>query len=387
MVIIKKNIFAQLTLAALASASFMVAASPKELSYAIGYPSGSDSHTAAMNFADAVAEYSGDELSIKVYPLSLLNFAETSDGVRDGIADIGYMLAPYFPSSYPHYNFLAENSMLLTLLDSELRARGGMAYNGAMAEFVFFNCPECQSEFLAQNQVYTSNAASSTYGSHCSSPITSIENLENKRLRIGGSAQWSRWAEHFDASPITLSGNDAFEALSQGVVDCVVISAPDLFNLGVHEATEHTTMAIPGGVMPGAAITNVNADVWSGLNDGQRRAILKAAAEISAEIPFVYYRKEQERLEDAKEMGVTIHEADPELLEATRDFVREDMEKSPAIYERKYGVTNGDELLEDFRVVLERWVELTADVESKEELAELYWEEIYSRVNPSTYGM
>ncbi len=387
MVVIRQKMLAILTLAILASASSVVAASPKKLSYAIGYPSGTDSYTAAMNFAESVAEYSGDELSIKVYPLSLLNFSETSDGVRDGIADIGYLLAPYFPSNYPHYNFLAENSMLLTLLDRELSARGGMAYNGAMAEFVFFDCPECQSEFQAQNQIYTSNAASSTYGSHCNTPVDSIDSLENKRLRIGGSAQWSRWAEHFGASPVTLSGNEALEALSQGVVDCVVISAPDLFNLGVHEATEHTTMAIPGGVMAGAAITNVNADVWRGLDDGQRRAILKAAAEISAEIPFVYFRGEQKRLEDAREMGVTMHEVDSELLEATRDFVRKDMKKSPAIYKDKYGIENGAELLEDFRVVLEKWVELTADVESKEELADLYWEKIYSRLDPSTYGM
>jgi len=234
MAFMNKSGLAILILAALASVSSAVAASPKELGYAIGYPSGTDSHAAALNFADAVSEYSGAELTVKVYPLSLLSFSETSDGVRDGMADIGYMLAPYFPANYPHYNFLAENSMLLTLLDTQSRARGGLAYNGAMAEFVLFNCPECQSEFLNQNQVYTSNAASSTYGAHCNTPVNSIETLENKRLRIGGSAQWFRWAEHFSASPVTLSGNDAYEALSQGVVDCVVISAPDLFNLGVH---------------------------------------------------------------------------------------------------------------------------------------------------------
>ena len=204
MTTIRKSFFTTITVAALASASLSAVASQKELRYALGYPSGTDSHTAAVNFADAVEKYSENELSVRVFPLSLLNFAETSDGVRDGIADIGYMLAPYFPTSYPHYNFLAENSMLLTLLETDQQARGGLAYNGAMAEFMFFHCPACQSEFSAQNQVYTSNAASSTYGTHCRVPVNSVETLENKRLRIGGSAQWSRWAEHFNASPVTL---------------------------------------------------------------------------------------------------------------------------------------------------------------------------------------
>jgi len=146
-------------------------------------------------------------------------------------------------------------------------------------------------------------------------------------------------------------------------------------------------MAIPGGVMSDAAITNVNADTWRSLEDNQRRAILKAAAEISAEIPYVYYQREQQRLEDARELGVEIHEADPELLKATRDFVRQDMKKSPAIYERKYNIVNGEQLLQDFRELLEKWVALTAEVGSKEELADLYWEEVYSKVDPSTYGM
>lgn len=387
MTTIRKSLFATVVAATLATVSLGVAASPKELRYALGYPPGSDSHTAALNFAEAVAKHSDNELAVRVYPLSLLNFAETSDGIRDGVADIGYLLAPYFPTNYPHYNFLAENSMLLTMLDGDARARGGMSYNGAMAEFMFFNCDSCQTEFANQNQVYTSNAASSTYGMHCREPVNSIQTLERKRLRIGGSAQWSRWAEYFNASPVTLSGNEAMEALSQGVVDCVVISAPDLFNLGVHEATRHTTMSVPGGVMPGAPVTNVNANVWRSLTEGQREAILRGAAGISAEIPFVYYQKEQERLEEARGLGVRMHEANDELMEATREFVRRDMQEAPATYASRYGVTNGAELLEEFQVLLDKWVELTADVSSKEELAELYWDEIYSRIDLSSYGM
>ncbi|MFW5824057.1 MAG: hypothetical protein ACOCVV_03725, partial [Marinobacter sp.] len=63
----------------------------RNLSYAIGYPPGSDSAKAAQSYADRVADFSDGELNVKVYPLSLLNFAETSAGVRDGMADIGYL--------------------------------------------------------------------------------------------------------------------------------------------------------------------------------------------------------------------------------------------------------------------------------------------------------
>ena len=57
--------------------------------------------------------------------MSLLNLAEMSDGVRDGIADIGNVLTPYFPRQYPHANMAAELTMLLAL-DSRAKGRQGM---------------------------------------------------------------------------------------------------------------------------------------------------------------------------------------------------------------------------------------------------------------------
>lgn len=362
-------------------------ADARTLSYAIGYPPGSDSAKAAQNYADRVAEFSDGELSVKVYPLSLLNFAETSAGVRDGMADIGYLLSPYFPAEYPHTNLLAEAAMQLQLFGDEIKGKEGPAYIGALAEFVFFNCEECHEDFQKQNQVFTGIASSSNYMLNCSKPVTTVEDLAGKRLRAAGS-QWSRWAQKFGASPVTLSGNEAYEALDQGVVDCVVISAPDLENLGIIEATTDITTDMPGGVFAGAEITNTNRDAWQSLNDKQRTAMLHAGAYISAEIPWVYHQREAAVLERAQnEMGIEIHTASPELQEATREFVRQDMDAIALYYEKTYGVENGAELLASFRPVLEKWVELVKDVNSQEELAELYWDEVFSKVDASTHGM
>lgn len=84
---------------------------------------------------------------------------------------------------------------------------------------------------------------------NCNQPVTNREQLAGKRLRTDGS-QWSRWAQQFGASPVTLSGNEAFEALDQGVVDCVIISAPDLESLGIIDATTDITTNTPGGPDP-----------------------------------------------------------------------------------------------------------------------------------------
>lgn len=370
-----------------AAATIGGSASAETLRYALGYPPGSDSTKAAERYAELVKQYSDGDLEVKVYPLSLLNFAETSAGLRDGIADIGYLLSPYFPAEYPHTNLLAEAAMQTQLLGEAVEGREGPAYIGALAEYVFFNCPECQADFRKQNQVFTGIASSSTYMLNCNQPVTNREQLNGKRLRAAGS-QWSRWAEKFGATPVTLSGNEAFEALDQGVVDCVIISAPDLENLGIIDATTDITTNIPGGVFAGAEITNVNADAWQGLTDKERKAMLHAGAHISAEIPWVYHQREAEVLDRARnELGIEIHQASSGLVDATREFVRGDMKTIAEYYEKQYDVDDGARMLEEFRPILEKWVGLVEDVSSKEELAEVYWEEVFSKVDPASHGM
>ncbi|WP_339799428.1 C4-dicarboxylate TRAP transporter substrate-binding protein [uncultured Marinobacter sp.] len=384
---LRKGITHTLSAALVAGCLGSTSVSAETLRYALGYPPGSDSAKAAEHYADMVKEYSNGELNVRVYPLSLLNFAETSAGLRDGITDIGYLLSPYFPAEYPHTNLLAEAAMQTQLLDESVQGKEGPAYVGALLEYIFFHCDGCNNEFKAQNQVFTGMASSSNYMLNCNTPVTSVADLRGKRLRAAGS-QWSRWATGFGATPVTLSGNDAMEALSQGVVDCVLISAPDLENLGIIEATTNITTDMPGGVFAGAPIANTNMDTWRRLSDDQRRAMLQASAHISAEIPFVYHAREADVLERASsEMGIKLHKAEPDLVNATREFVRGDMTVIAQYYKDRHGVQNGVEMLEEFRPILEKWVGLVQDVDSKEALAEVYWTEVLSKVDPSKHGL
>lgn len=44
-------------------------------------------------------------------------------------------------------------------------------------------------------------------------------------------------------------------------------------------------------------------------------------------------------------------------------------------------------LAPEFRPVLERWVDLVQGIDSAEALADRYWEEVYSKVDVSQYGL
>lgn len=357
------------------------------LRYATGFPPGSVAAEAAHSYADALERYSDGDLSMKVYALALLNAAETSDGVRDGIADAGYLLTVYFPSMYPHTNLVNESSMQLALFDPQaLNGKGALAFNAAMAEFTLFHCDECQREYADQNQVYTGNAASSRYGLLCNKAVTNREQLRGKRLRVAGS-HWSRWSQHFGATPVSLTINDTLEALSQGVIDCTISSAPELINLGLTEAASDITMAVPGGVYAAASAASINGDVWRGLSEAQRRAVLRAGARLSAEVPMRYLALEKEALAGADDAGATLHDADPALVEASRAFVREDLDTIVEYYRSNHDVEDGAAMLKTFRGLLEKWVPLVQDTDSVDELEQLYWKEIFSKVDTARYGM
>ena len=357
----------------------------RELNYALGTPSGTPAHEALEFYSEKVAELSGGELTVKVFPLSLLSFAEMSSGIRDGMADAGLVLTPYHPGEFPPINMLAESSMLLTLEKELVRSKQGVAFGAALSEFIMFHCPECIDRFSKQNQVYLGHSAGSAYGLMCSEPVTNLDELEGKRIRVGA-GNFSRWAEAMDASPVTMSANEMREAISQGIVDCIALSSPEIQNYGLAELVSDLTMAVPGGVFPFASF-QTNGDLWQSLSDQERETLIKGAAEGNAAISWTYVETAQESLDMVREQGAELHEAEEPLARATRNFIRKDMDTLASQYEDRYSLDNAGTTLEEFKPILEAWVERVNQVESQEELAEMYWKHIFSKLDPSSHGL
>ncbi|MBM1143050.1 C4-dicarboxylate TRAP transporter substrate-binding protein [Alcanivorax sp. ZXX171] len=360
-------------------------AQAKSLSHATGYPPNSIGANAANSFAEALDEISGGEMTAKVYAGSLLSFSETAPGIRDGMTDSGFVLLSYYPSEFPASNLAGELSMLVELEDVP-PSHSGLAYVGAMAEFVFKHCESCVDEFAAQNQVFTGASASSDYMLMCNQEVATLDQLQGKRVRSAG-PQWARWSEALGATPVTMSVSDAYEALNQGVLDCSISSSVDLDIFKLKEVATDITPAVPGGVYGATAVNNVNRDVWAGLSEQQRRDLLKASAVLGARISWDYQVGAAKELEAAGEYDITVHEASTDLVQATNDFIRNDIEKIAANYQQRHDLDNAEEMAATFRELLEKWVKLTRDIDNADDLADLYWDELYSQVDVSSYAL
>ncbi|MBU2873708.1 C4-dicarboxylate TRAP transporter substrate-binding protein [Marinobacter salexigens] len=369
--------------AILAGIAMTSAVEAKQLSYATGYSTGSIGAKAAEVFAKDVQDNSGGDLTAKVYAQSLLSFSEIPPGIRDGMADSGLVLTPYFPSEFPSTNLATELTMLIEMTGAPTE-KVGLAFAGAMAEYVFFNCPSCVNEYEQQNQLFLGGGGTSSYFLICNTPVRTLEEIKGKRLRIGG-AQWARWANAVGATPVSIPQHETYEALSQGVVDCSVHSAPELTIVKLMEVTSDMTPNMPGGVFSGVA-NNINLDVWKSLTPSERSTMLHASAAHASALSWGYAQTAMTNMKTAEEQGIEIHEPDAGLVKVTRDFIEQDIKAVATKYAETHSLTSSAQLVESFRTLLTKWVELVKGVDTSEELTQVYWDEVYSKVNVDTYG-
>ncbi len=375
----RRTVFAAAGAAMLASAG---AAQAETLKVAVGFPTGSAAVYALENFAKNVEATS--DLKVKVFSLSLLNLKETPPGIRDGIADMGFVLPPYYPAEFAEINLAANLSMLATT--GRQVASPGAAMGAAMTEYVFLHCPECLTEQKRQNQVYLGTGTSPTYILHCTTPIRSMADLKGKKYR-SGAANFGRWAEAVGGTKVSVPGNDIYEAMAQGVVDCGMFSATELTNLQLFDVTKYITTKIPGGVFAGVATNSINRDVWADLNDAQREAIFKASARSSADVTWKYYADAKRNLNDAPGKGIEIIEPTAEMVKMSEDFVKSDLAVISQQFTNDYGLSDVDAKIAKISELVEKYKGLTDGMEDDAEaLAQLYWDEIMSKVDLSTYG-
>ena len=367
----------------LAASLAATAATGETLNYAIGFPPGGAASDGVNEFNDLLS--SEGDIKLKVFELSLLNLKETPPGVRDGLADAGYVLTAYYPAEFSEMNLASEMSMLSTIGTPTPSA--GAVMTGVIAEYVMLRCPECQVQFKRENQVFLGGVGTSEYINLCTSPIRSTADLQGKKIR-SSIASMGRWAESLGATNVTLPGNDIYEAMSQGVVDCAMVSAPELGNLQLFDVTKYITTNVPGGTFAAVGALNLNLDTWQGMSPESRARLITMAPHNSAMVTVNYSDNATTDLAKAKDMGIEIIEASQELRDATEAFVKQDLEVIKENFANDYGVENIEEKTATIIDLIEKWKGLTAEVyDDKAALAQLYEDEIFSKISVDSYYM
>ena len=354
-----------------------------DLRYATGFGPNSTGANSSIAAADYLSEITDGEMTMQVFPQSLLGFAEMSSGVRDGIADAGFVLLPYFPAEYRNSSLIADLNMVLTL--EQTGDRGGLAWTGALTEYIVMHCDTCRAEMAEQNQVYASTSATE-YNLLCKPEVSTEEDLQGLKIRAPG-GNWSRWVEAFGAVPVSLPFAEMYEGMSQGIIDCSIASFTELSDQGLMDEVNSILTDVPGGAFGGSAMFNINRDVWQSLTVSERESYMKAANYGGAITSWAYRANNATARGKAIEAGTDVHEADQALHDNTMEWIRNDIANVTQLYSERYGVENTQQAADTFLEIFTKWAGLIDGVDSGEALADLIWQEIGSKIDYETYGM
>jgi len=150
-------------------------------------------------------------------------------------------------------------------------------------------------------------------------PITSLDDIDGKRIRLAGRDQ-GRVLSELGGSQVSLSGAEIYQAVERGVVDAMEFNTPGVdYDAGFSEVVRH--WAVPGWHQTGSVLgVMINKDAWDALSEGTQEK-LKVAAEATMAWSLTWLeRKSTEGANKFIEAGVEIHKFSDEDLDKIQEI-------------------------------------------------------------------
>lgn len=330
-------------------------------------------------WAAAVKEATGGEVDIRlVLGGALIPAAATTQGIADGVAQIGLVSAAYTPS---------ELSVANALGDLGFATPDPMVLAFAYADFMM-NEPMGYGEWRNNGVIYAGAHSTPSYHFICKEELSTVADFAGKRIRLFGGG-WARFAEEkLGAVSVNMTFGEIYTGLERGALDCVaadptvLTSGPSIKEL----VTGFTNVALSPYYTNATWIYNV--DFWQGLTDAQRRAIFDESAKALARLHVKYAAQVDASLSEATADGVTIVNSD-ELQAAYEEWVAGDSATAKELAKSKFGIEDPEALHATFQTYIDKWKGLMGDMDRTDEaaLAALLKANLYDPIDVSTYGM
>jgi TRAP-type C4-dicarboxylate transport system substrate-binding protein len=350
-------------------------AQAKEYNYATFVPPQAANNVVALEpaFKD-IAEQSNGDVDIKMFAGGqLLGATDMLAGVRDGVADLGFVIPVYAPSALP-------NSVVI----SDMMPYGAdpIAVAGASLETQLLDCPQCQKDFADNNLVFLGGHVPTPYRLLCrDSDVSSLEDLQGLRMR-GGSGAMARIAAALGGTPVNMAAGEMYEALERGQLDCVVGPIAWLRQYSLGEVIG-SVVGEPLGVLGGLGLVTWNLDSWDSLSAENKEIVVKAIPGIVARATVLGYMADDAQVRAKYENSVNFID---EALEVRAALDKINEEALPAIIEaaKARGAVDPDQIAQAYLENLERWREISKEKiqGDPDRMAEVLWDEIYSKITP-----
>jgi TRAP-type C4-dicarboxylate transport system substrate-binding protein len=274
----------------------------------------------------------------------------TLAGLRDGIIDAGMSIPSYTPKHLP-----ATNSIFSSLVFGDDIVAAG----GATTETALLNCPQCLAEFKKNKAVFLGGYSASPFMLMCREPIRNLAELQGKKVRASGGGVFLM--KLAGATPVAMSPAQATTALQRGSIDCVLGAPSWLKSYGYQDVAKHI-IQYPLGMVGPVLSMFINRGTWTKMTMDQKKAHLRYAPRVVAHsVITAYLLRDEEILNAAKQVGVTLYQGGKELddLVARRQKIQRQQNIDNA---RKFGVKNPEAIADAFEASLAKWRGLSKSI-------------------------
>lgn len=344
----------------------------KELVYGMFAPPTHPVIAAAINpFNEQLEKETNGSLKFRIVPNGQILTAEgTLPGLRDGLADGGYLVTPYARSSLPNTNLIYD----LFQFGSD-----AVAVAGATAEHVLLKCPQCIEEFKKNNVIWVIGLGLSPSKLLCAKKVTELADVRGKKIKGTGGVE-ARWVEAMRGVQLNMTMPDAVMAIERGTIDCMIGPVAFIKAYGLWEIVKYVPDAVMG-VFRTMGTLVMNRDSWNKLSAAEKQAIIKLApltTSLATIKGYIEFDAEVEKEGKTKGIrfggGQDIDALKVEHVKKDRLVLIEDAQKR--------GVKDPAGIMKTHLELLEKWDNIVKGTgHDVDKFSKALWDEVYSKVD------
>lgn len=326
-------------------------------------------------FQKRLPEATNGRLSAQMVGMEVVNLANMRSGLNSGLVQIGLFLPAYFPADLPNFNLIGDLSLM-----------GGNphATAAAVTEYIA-TCADCQQELKALGVIYTGSHAN-PYSLLTTRPVQSATDLQSMRIRVA-TPQHARWVEAMGGTPVSMPTGEAFEALSQGIIEGTITSVSDLISFNLQDVIKSVTL-LDMGTFHSLVDHAIRHNTWSSLSLEDRQAMVSVSNTATLLTVSRWVEMVEEGKSVAQKRNISLLVPDQSLVDATRAFVAQDVSFAVQQAESRFQVVGAEQKIARFQQLVSKWETLAASVNNEPAaMQQAIQREVWDKVDLKSYGL
>ena len=301
----------------------------------------------------------------------LVNVKGSLPGIKEGLVDGAFVIAPFAPSNLSYTN---------VIFSIQIFGDDSVAATGAAVESVLLHCPGCLDEAKKNNLVQLGGFIPTPYKLMCRTKVATVADMKGLKIRSAGGGV--RLMKSAGATPVAMSPTAATQALQRGGIDCVHGPVSWLRSYGYEDVVKFVTDYALGAGGPAMHLA-LNRKKFRAMTKEQRKIHVDAApASVASAVIDAYMDSDDKTVKRAKGKGV-------KFIAGGKDFdalvaAREKVQAQDVINRsKKFNVKGAKEILDKYAATLEKWRKLSKDIgRDKGKYAAALKREIYDKLDP-----